>query len=142
VSPALVIALHDLQPEVRLLAAAALLKIDTQAVLDADVDEVLVGILNDPDPQVAHRAAGYLPELQTTSGLVVPALIDALNSTNTLVACSSVWALKRITNSSELILPALQMAATREDNAGGWARKALNELQSSGQDLMEEGADD
>jgi hypothetical protein len=62
--------------------------------------------------------------------LAVPALIESLQSTNTLVACSALWSLQRFKNHADTIIPALKKAAQREDTVGGWAKRTLKPLES------------
>ena len=51
--------------------------------------------------------------------LAVPALLEGLRNTNTLVACQSIWLLENFKDSAGLIVPALEKAAQRPDNVAG-----------------------
>jgi HEAT repeat protein len=103
VAPALTKALHDPIPQVRLLAAAALLRVDADAARKAGAMRVVISILKDPDPQVACRAAGSLGGFQAQPELAVPALIECLRHTNTLVASQAVWSLEQFGSNADLI---------------------------------------
>ena len=129
VAPVLVQALQDSQPQVRLLAAEALNRIDPEAAKQAGATAVLVVIAKHPDDQIAYRAVAALAHAGSEADLAVPALIESLQSTNTLVGCQAVWALEwsgeRFASYSETIIPALRTAAQRKDNVAGYARTAL-----------------
>jgi hypothetical protein len=65
--------------------------------------------------------------------LAVPALLKSLESTNTLVACSAVWALEWASRPFEAhgeeIISALEVASERKDNVGGYAKIAATRWQ-------------
>ncbi len=123
-------ALQDPVPQVRLLAAEALNRVDPDAAEKAGAIVVVIQILKDPDDQVAYRAADFLRNFQSQPELAVPALIESLQSTKTLVACTALWSLQQFNNHADTIIPALRKAAQREDNVGGWAKQALKSLES------------
>jgi hypothetical protein len=129
VAPVLVKALQDPQPQVRLLAAEALNRVAPDVAAKAGTTAVLVVIAKHPDDQIAHRAVAALGRSGSDPALAVPALTECLQSTNTLVGCSAVWALesapKEFHSYSNSVIPALSAAAQRKDNVGGYARHAL-----------------
>jgi hypothetical protein len=129
VAPVLVNALKDSQPQVRLLAAEALNRIDPDAAKRAGASSIIVAITKNPDDQIAARAVAALGHLGSQPDLAVPALVECLQSTNTLIGCEAVWALewapKEFDTYSDTIIPALGNAAQRKDNVGGYARIAL-----------------
>jgi len=132
VVPVLVKGLQDPIPAVRLLAAVALNRVDPDAATKAGAVLVVTSVLKDPDDQVAHRAASALRDFQRQPELAVPALIEALQSTNTLVACSAVWSLERaFPGQADSIIPALKQAAQRNDNVAKYATAALKHLESA-----------
>jgi hypothetical protein len=130
VAPVLAKALQDPIPRVRVLAAAALLRVDADTARKAGAARVAINILRDPDDQVAYRAAELLGEFQAQPELAVPALIECLRFTNELVGCQAVWSLGKFRSNANLILPALQEAAQRKDNVAGHARAAVKRLES------------
>jgi len=133
VSPVLVKGLQDPFPYVRLIAAQALNRVDPDAAKKAGAVSVAIQILKLPDDQVASRAARFLGEFQTEPELAVSGLIEALESTNTLVACSAIWSLEwAFPKQAETIVPALKKAAQRKDNAGSYAKAALKHVESAG----------
>ena len=112
-------------------AAEALSRIDPNRIAEAGVVPVVIGVLRVPDDQIAWRAASLLGEMRTESALAVPALIESLQSTSTLVASTAAQALVKFREQADTIIPALEKAAQRRDTAGGWAKSALNQLQSA-----------
>lgn len=129
VAPVLVNALQDSQPHVRLLAAEALNRVDPDAAKKAGATLVLVAITKDPDDQIAWRAVAALGCPGSQPDLAVPALVECLRSTNTLVGCQAVWILEGSAEEFDAyaseIIPALRSAAQREDAVGGYATNAL-----------------
>jgi hypothetical protein len=119
----------DPRSEVRLLVAEALNRVAPDIAAKASTTSVLVGVARHPDDQVAHRAVEALGKPGTDPALAVPALLECLESTNALIACHAVWALERGTKQfgafSDIVTPALALAAQRKDNVGGYARIAL-----------------
>ena len=133
VAPVLVTALSDPVPTVRLVAAGALNHVDPEASRKARAVSVVIPILRDPDDQVAYRAAELLGHMKNEAELAVPALIQALENTNTLVACTAVWAFqsgKQFDQYRQVIVPALNKAAQRKDNVAGYAKAALKHFES------------
>jgi hypothetical protein len=130
VAPVLVKALQDSVPAVRLLAAVALNRVDPESAKKAGAVSVVATVLKDPDDQVAWRAADALRDFQSQADVAVPALVEALQSTNTLVACSAIWSLEAaFRNHTNAFEPALKQAAQRNDNAGRYAAAALKHLE-------------
>src|SRR6266849_1546668 len=130
VAPVLVKALQDAIPQVRLLAAEGLNRVDPDAAEKAGAIAVVIEVLKEPDDQVAYRAAEFLREFQRQPELAVPAIIESLQNTNTLVACTALWSLQQFKHHADTIIPALKKAAQREDIVGGWAKTALKPLES------------
>jgi len=131
VAPVLVKALQDPAPYVRLIVAEALNRLDPDAAKKAGAVSVLTRLLQDPDDQVASRAASKLRAFQSEPELAVAALIEALQSTNSNVACNAVWSLEwGFPKQAEVIIPALRETAGRKDNVGGYATSALKHLES------------
>lgn len=129
VAPALVAALQDPQPQVRLLAAEALGRVDPDAAKKAGALSVVIAISKLPDDQVASRAVAALKFFPDEPEPAIRALIESLESTNSLVACQSVWSLEwppdEYKRYADLVVPALQKAAARTNNVGSYARAAL-----------------
>jgi HEAT repeat protein len=132
VAPALTQALLDSSPHVRLMAAEALNRVDAGAAKKAGAVTVVIEITQDPDDQIAWRAVSALRDFQNEPEAVVPALIEALGSTNSLVGCSAVWTIdSSFRKHADRFIPALKKAAERTDNVGGYARGALKGFESS-----------
>lgn len=129
VAPVLRNALQDTQPQVRLLAAEALNRVDPDIARELRITSILAEIAKNPDDQIAYRAVAALERPGAEPEVAVPALIEALGSTNSLVACQAVWSLERgpkeFQPHSEIIVRALTSAAERNDNPGRYAKKAL-----------------
>jgi len=131
VAPVLVKALQDSVPAVRLLAAVALNRVDPETAKKAGAVSVVTSVLKDPDDQVAHRAAAALRDFQSQADAAVPALIEALQSTNTLVVSTAVRSLERaFQGQADRIVPALTQAAERNDNVAKYAVAALKHLEA------------
>ena len=130
VTPVLIKALQDSSPWVRQCAAESLNRIAPELVTKAGVVPIVIRVLKDPDDQIAWRAAQLLGEMRQEPALAVPALIESLENTNSLVASTAAQALVSFKEQAETIRPALEKAAKRPDNAGGWAKSALNQLES------------
>ncbi len=130
VAPVLIKTLQDPIPQVRMSAAESLNRIAPDLITKAGVVPVFIGVLKDPDDQIAWRAALLLGELRTEPALAVPALIESLENTDTLVVSTAAQALVKFKEQAGMIIPALEEAAQRRDNAGGWAKSALNQLES------------
>jgi len=136
IAPALVAALQDPQPQVRLLAAKALNRVDPEAAQKAGAVSMVLAVAKNADPQVAAPAVSGLRFFKNEPELVVPVLVELLESTNTLVACEAVWILewsgREFGSYSNTVVPALTKAAKRKDNVGGYARTALRRFQFEG----------
>ena len=130
-APALAKALQDPAPYVRLVSAEALNRVDAAAAKRAGAATVLIQLLQNPDDQVAARAALVLRQFQDDADAVLPALIAAMHGTNSHVGCNAVWSLEwAFPQQSDRIIPELRKAAERKDNVGGYARVALKRLES------------
>ena len=130
VAPILVKALQDPIPQVRMCAAESLNRVAPDMVRKARVVPIVIGVLRDPDDQIAWRAALLLGEMQKEPTLAVPALIESLENTNWLVASTAAQALLRFEEQAGMIIPGLEKAAKRNDIAGGWAKSGLKQLES------------
>jgi len=134
VVPVLVQTLHDSQPEVRLLAAEALNHLDAAAAKQAGAVSVVVTISQAADDQIASRAIAALREFRNEPEPATRALIAGLVSTNTLVACQSVWSLggapEEFGAQRAAIIAALQESAQRSDSVGKYARTALKQWEA------------
>src|SRR5204862_7511798 len=90
---------------------------------------MLVAIAQNPDNQLASTAVKALGRSGTQLDLAVPALVECLQSTNDLIGCEAVWALewcgKEFDAYSNTIIPALGIAAKRQDSVGKYAKVAL-----------------
>jgi len=131
VAPALAAALADPAPWVRLTSAESLNRVDPGTAKKAGALNVLIKLTKEPDDQIASRAAFKLRYFQNEAETAVAALIEALQSTNSLVACDAIWSLEwAFPSHAATIIPALRQAAERKDNAGGYARSAIQHLES------------
>ncbi|MBI2925710.1 MAG: HEAT repeat domain-containing protein [Verrucomicrobia bacterium] len=130
VAPVLVKALQDSSPWVRQSAAEALNRVAPDLIRSAGVVPIVIGVLKDPDDQIAWRAALWLGEMRTEPALAVPALVESLESPSSLVAATAAQALTRYKEQADQIIPALEKAAQRKDTAGGWAKSAAKQLES------------
>lgn len=95
VVPLLVKALHDPYINARMQVTKALARVDLQAGLKAGIVPVVIEILRNPDDQVAYQAAELLGEMGAEPALAVPALTEAAQGTNSLVASTARRALAR-----------------------------------------------
>jgi hypothetical protein len=95
VAPVLVKALHDPHIDARMQVAKALARVDLQAGLKAGIVPVVIEILKNPNDQVAYQAAQLLGEMEAEPALTVPALAEAVQGTNALVASTAARALAR-----------------------------------------------
>lgn len=136
IAPALVAALQDPQPQVRLLAAQALNRVEPEAAKKAGAVSVVLAIAKNPDDQMAASAISGLRFFKNEPELVLPVLVELVENTNTLVACEAVWILewsgREFRSYSNSIVPGLTRAAQRKDNVGGYARVALKRFQTDG----------
>ena len=131
-APALTKALQDPAPHVRLRAAEALRRVDPESAKKAGAVKVVIPIAQESDDQLASQAVSALGDFQNEPELAVPALIEALRATNTLVACTAVWTLDRaFHNEAKLIIPEIKKAAERNDSVAGYAKNALRDLETS-----------
>jgi hypothetical protein len=131
VAPALVVALRDTEPYVRLTASESLNEVDGNAAKKAGVAGVLGTLLTTANDQVASRAAFALRGCTNDADRAVAALIDALHSTNSNVGCNAVWSLEwAFPSHADTAIPELKKAAQRKDNVGGYARSAIKSLES------------
>jgi hypothetical protein len=128
VAPVLITALQDAEPHVRLLAAEALNRVSPDEAKKAGATSILVAITKNPDDQIAFEAVAALGHSGSQPDLGVPTLVECLQSTNTLIGCGAVWALEwapaEFNSYSDRIIPALEIAAQRKDNVGGYAKVA------------------
>ncbi|MDB6040096.1 MAG: domain containing protein [Verrucomicrobiales bacterium] len=136
VGPVLVKALQDSQPYVRLYAAEALNRVDPDAAKNAGATSLLITTSKDSDDQVASKAVAALGHAGSQPDLAVPALVDCLQSTNTLIGCEAVWALewapKEFNGYSDTIIAALANSVQRKDDVGGYAKAALARWKAKG----------
>ena len=95
VAPVLIKGLHDPYIHGRMQMAKALARVDLPAGLKAGIVPVVIEILKNPDDQVAYQAAELLGEMGAQPELAVPALTEAAQSTNTLVASTAKRGLMR-----------------------------------------------
>jgi HEAT repeat protein len=134
VAPALEAALSDGEPHVRLLVAEALNRVDPQRARKAGVTALVAEIARAQGDQIASRAVRALTSKGSDPITALPALTEALRSTNTLVSSSAVWALQRAPSEfveyAPLIVTALVTAAERDDATGRYAKVALKEWKS------------
>src|SRR5438128_835943 len=114
VAPVLIKALQDPSPWVRQCAAESLYRVAPDLMSKSGVVPIVIGVLKDPDDQIAWRAAFLLGEMRAQPALAVPALIESLENTNSLVASTAVQALVRFKEYREMIVPALEKAAQRK----------------------------
>jgi len=115
VAPVLTNAIHDPQPQVALLAAAALHHVAPDLITNTGLVPIVAGVLKNPDDQIAYRAANVLGQMRAEPSVSVPALIEGMQSTNRLVATASAQALMKFDQPADLILPALDEAVQRKD---------------------------
>jgi len=94
--PVLVATLRDPEVRVRLMAADALVHVDTQFAVQSGVIPVLIEILKNPDDQIAWQVPGILADMGPEAASTVPALIASSQGTDALVADAAARALKRI----------------------------------------------
>jgi hypothetical protein len=132
VASPLVKALKDASPYVRLSAADALNRVDAAAGSKAGAVTVVARELQNPEYQLADGAAYALRQFQTDADAAVAALIGALEGTNrSVVGASAVWSLEwAFPDHTNRTIPALKKAAETQDNAGNYARSAVQALES------------
>ena len=138
VAPVLVTAMQDPEPYVRLYAAEALNRVAPDLAKKTRATSLLVSLAQYPDDQVAAKAVAALAHSGSEPDLAVPALIECLRSTNSLIGCEAIWALEgapqEFTAYSNSIIPALTQAA-QERSRGGYAKAALLKWQSRAKPL-------
>ena len=105
--PVLVKALKDPIPTVRIVAAEALNRVAPDAVIPRGVVPVLIGVLSDPDDQVAGRAAALLGTLGRQPSLAVPALLKSVQSRTGIAASDALRALGDFPDQAAIIVPVL-----------------------------------
>jgi len=133
VTPALLKALQDPSPNVRLRCAEALNRVDPVAGSKAGAVTVVAQLLSNPDYQVSGQAAYALRQFQHDADLAVTALIEALHGTNrAVVGASAVWSLQwAFPSHTNRTIPELRKAGELKDNAGGYARSAVQFLEAN-----------
>ncbi|MBL9134555.1 MAG: HEAT repeat domain-containing protein [Verrucomicrobiales bacterium] len=122
VVPVLTTALSDRVPIVQIAAAEALHRVAPDVVASEGVVPVVIGVLRNPDDQIAYRAAILLGKMGEKPALTVPALIESVQGTNRLVASSAASALGCFPQHAELIVPVLLRAY--QDTNGIVSRRA------------------
>ena len=110
VAPVLIKALHDPHVDARMQVAKALARVDLQAGLKAGIVPLVIEILKNPNDQVAYQAAELLGEMGAEPALAVPALTEASQDTNSLVASTAKRALARFPKQARERAPALRSA--------------------------------
>ena len=134
VGPILMKALQDTHPQVRLCAAEALNRVAPEVAKKTGATSMLVAFAKDPDDQLASKAVAALGRSGSQPEVAAPALIECLQSSNTLIASEAVWAFEwapdGFTAYSDSIIPALAIAGQRKDSVGGYARVAHKKWQS------------
>jgi HEAT repeat protein len=114
VAPVLLQALQDRQPYVRLYAAQALNRLGPDLGKTAGATSILVAFAKDPDDQLASKAVVALAASGSEAELAVPAPMECLQGTNSLIGCEAVWALewapREFDAYAERIIPALRSA--------------------------------
>jgi len=111
VGPVLVRAMSEPDARIRILIAKALAHVDPQAAVKAGVVTVAIQILGDQDDQIAYQAAELLGDMAAEPALSVPALLEAAQGTNSLVATHALRALGGFPDQAGAIVPVLLKAA-------------------------------
>ncbi|EEF57459.1 HEAT repeat domain-containing protein, partial [Pedosphaera parvula] len=96
VVPVLMKTLNDSSVEVRMMAAKALHLVAPQTAAKPEVVEVIIGILKNPNDQIAYQAAQLLGDIGNAASAAIPALTESIHGTNRLVASTAERALKKI----------------------------------------------
>ncbi|HWW01353.1 MAG TPA: HEAT repeat domain-containing protein [Candidatus Acidoferrum sp.] len=96
VVPVLLKALNDPAVNVRSVASLALYQAAPQACAKPEVVKVVIGILKDPNDQIAYQAAELLGNIGKEASSAVPALLETVQGTNRLTATFAARALKQI----------------------------------------------
>jgi hypothetical protein len=130
ITPALVFALRDSDPFVRLHAAEALNHAAPADAQKADATAQLVELSNVEDDRTAKEAITALGHEGSHVELAVPALLRCLQSTNSSIVCEAIWALEwsppEFRSQKDKVIPALTALALRKDHVGKYARAALD----------------
>ena len=133
VAPSLQTTLLDPEPHVRLCAAEALNRVDPDAARKSNTTSVLAAIARNPNDQIAYRAVAALGRAGSDPAVAVPALIEALHSTNSLVASQAAWSLewapKEFQPHAETVIQALASIAESTNNRR-YAKTALQRWRS------------
>lgn len=132
VTPALVNALKDASPYVRVHAADALNRMDPAAGSKAGAVTVVAAELQNPDSNLSSQAALAMRQFQADADAAVTYLIEALEGTNrAVVGASAVWSLEwAFLDHTNRTIPALKKAAEIKDTAGSYARSAFKALEA------------
>jgi hypothetical protein len=130
VVPALARALGHPLPDVRLLVAASLNRIDPTAAGRVGVVKALEALVLQPDERIAWRAASELRNCRSDADKAVAALIKGLQSTNADLSCVAIWSLETFPSHAETVIPELRKAAERKDDAARCATNAIKKLES------------
>ncbi len=116
VTAAVIPLLKDPEAMVRIRAVETLHLVNPEATVAAGAVTEALKILNHPDDQIAHQGARTLGEMQKEPATVVPALIAAMNGTNSLVGSEAAYALKKFPGQADIIIPALHAILQRTNS--------------------------
>ncbi|MGV3756236.1 MAG: HEAT repeat domain-containing protein [Verrucomicrobiota bacterium] len=116
VTAAVIPILKDPEAMVRIRAVETLHRVNPEATVAAGAVTEALKILNHPDDQIAHQGAAALGEMQKEPATVVPALIAAMNGTNSLVGSEATYALKKFPGQADIIIPALHAILQRTNS--------------------------
>jgi hypothetical protein len=134
VAPVLLRALRDPNPYVRLSAAQALNRVAPDLAKTAGATSMLAAFAKDPNNQLAAQAVAALAASGSEPELAIPALIECLQSTNSLISAEAVWALERAPREfkpyAKMVIPALRNAANRKNHHAVEAKGALSKWES------------
>lgn len=132
VVPALAKVLKDPKLSVRQSAAESLYRVAPDQVIGAGVIPVVIGIMKNPDNQIAFRAAQLLGDIGKEPSLTVPALLDQVLGKDRLVAMVATLALVRFPQQADIIIPVLREVQGNTNSAvPRWASaRALKELEN------------
>jgi hypothetical protein len=124
-------ALKDPIPTVRQVAAESLYRLAPDQVVAAGVIPVVIGVLKNPNNQIADRAAQLLGDMRKEPSLTVPALLESVQGTDSLVATAAAQALVSFPGQAEVIIPVLHKIQESTNSAvPRWASAAaLKELE-------------
>jgi hypothetical protein len=130
VVPPLVNCLRDLDPAVRVFSARTLNRVDPAA---AQKQGALKIILNTLDGTYRDEVSSLwaLREFETEADVIIPALLDALETRDHIMSDIIIRTIEHFgKDRPDLVIPALQKAAQREDEAGRKAAAALERLEA------------